>query len=689
MLDECIMALVASTSEWTKYYVFPPRLVGLGNGTFLALWIDAVDPPNWQIQGQILEASGTAVGEAFVLASITSGDLSDPIAVPLSDGRCAIAWHHNTDGRGTYELHTTIIGASGMPLGNITTLDGGFDPVITAFPDGSYAIGYRQMGDNHLAFFGRDGALSETLNAPSGQAQAIAALGNGILLSVVRTYSTVFGTTITAYLRSPEGQSAPILIATLDGSVREIEVVTLANGNAVVIWREDDALKARILTSQGEILGGEITLYQVTSGLLGQMTVEALPEGGFALAFLRSEDKTNVDLGGFSSTGDIIDFPSVVGRNARGSEPSIAVLKDGRYVLSWKGEYDAPVHFQTYDPRTKSVSILGDDANDRFTGSRFDDALGGRGGADRLLGEGGNDVLDGGSGSDLMFGGAGNDTYYVDSDGDRIVEMEGAGLDHVVTAVSQNLWDEVENLTASGIAGIALNGNNLSNTITGNAGWNALNGKAGNGVLDDGAGADLMTGGAGNDTFVVDDGGDRVLEDKGGGRDSVRTGISFTLASGSEVEELIATGAAGTALKGNALANTIIGNSGGNRLWGGGGHDVLKGNVGRDVFVFDVKANKSNFDRIADFNVKDDTIWLDNKVFTKLGRKGTETDPAKLSKDVFVVGSKAKDKNDYIVYDNKKGILYYDADGSGRGKVAEIAALSKKLAMTYKDFFVI
>jgi hypothetical protein len=34
-------------------------------------------------------------------------------------------------------------------------------------------------------------------------------------------------------------------------------------------------------------------------------------------------------------------------------------------------------------------------------------------------------------------------------------------------------------------------------------------------------------------------------------------------------------------------------------------------------------------------------------------------------------------------------VLYYDADGSGAGKALEIATLTKKLPMTYKDFFVI
>ena len=61
-----------------------------------------------------------------------------------------------------------------------------------------------------------------------------------------------------------------------------------------------------------------------------------------------------------------------------------------------------------------------------------------------------------------------------------------------------------------------------------------------------------------------------------------------------------------------------------------------------------------------------------------------------MNKDFFTIGSKAKDKYDYVIYDNKKGKLYYDADGSGtKYKQVEIATLSKNLKMTEKDFFVI
>lgn len=53
------------------------------------------------------------------------------------------------------------------------------------------------------------------------------------------------------------------------------------------------------------------------------------------------------------------------------------------------------------------------------------------------------------------------------------------------------------------------------------------------------------------------------------------------------------------------------------------------------------------------------------------------------------MGDKAKDANDYVVYDKKKGVLFYDADGSGAGAAVEIASLRIKASLTYKDFFVI
>ena len=69
--------------------------------------------------------------------------------------------------------------------------------------------------------------------------------------------------------------------------------------------------------------------------------------------------------------------------------------------------------------------------------------------------------------------------------------------------------------------------------------------------------------------------------------------------------------------------------------------------------------------------------------------KGRWRSPGKLNKAFFKIGAKAGDGNDYVLYDRTKGILWYDADGSGKGAAVQIATLSKKLKMSALDFFVI
>ncbi|MFL5130485.1 MAG: hypothetical protein ACJ8DD_10105 [Microvirga sp.] len=132
-----------------------------------------------------------------------------------------------------------------------------------------------------------------------------------------------------------------------------------------------------------------------------------------------------------------------------------------------------------------------------------------------------------------------------------------------------------------------LSGSAGNDVLTGDAFRNILNGNAGNDRLDGGSGADVMNGGAGDDTFVTD-GSDTIVEAAGDGIDTVVTGLSFSLAALTEVENLTAAdGCVGVMLTGNALANMLSGNAGANRLDGGAGADVMNGGSGDDTYVTD------------------------------------------------------------------------------------------------------
>jgi Ca2+-binding RTX toxin-like protein len=141
-------------------------------------------------------------------------------------------------------------------------------------------------------------------------------------------------------------------------------------------------------------------------------------------------------------------------------------------------------------------------------------------------------------------------------------------------------------------------------------------------------------------------------------------------------------------LVGTKRADRLMGGDGNDMLYGKAGKDVLSGGLGKDAFVFDTRPNKkTNLDKIADYSVADDTIWLENKVFTKLGKAAKAM---KLNKKFFAF-DKAKDGNDHIVYVKKTGALFYDQDGSGTAHAAvQIATLTKNLkGFSAAEFFVV
>jgi hypothetical protein len=141
---------------------------------------------------------------------------------------------------------------------------------------------------------------------------------------------------------------------------------------------------------------------------------------------------------------------------------------------------------------------------------------------------------------------------------------------------------------------------------------------------------------------------------------------------------------------GSARADTLIGTAGDDRLLGRKGKDILTGGAGQDTFVFDTAPNKkrTNLDKVTDFNVADDAIWLENRIFSKLGRSGSEGNPSKVKAKSFAF-DKARDGNDHLVYVKKTGVLYYDSNGSAAGGAVEIAKFSNKARLTKDDFFLI
>lgn len=209
----------------------------------------------------------------------------------------------------------------------------------------------------------------------------------------------------------------------------------------------------------------------------------------------------------------------------------------------------------------------------------------GNGGANILIGNSGANVINGAAGDDTMSGGAGDDEYYVASAGDLVIEQEGEGTDFVRASVSHTLSANIENMLLTGSGAINGYGNDLANTITGNAADNILSGAGGNDTLNGSAGADTMLGGSGNDIYFVDQGGDSVIELAAEGIDTVYSAISYSL--GANIEKLILNSVAAITATGNELNNELTGNSQANILDGGTGADIMYGGAGDDTYYVD------------------------------------------------------------------------------------------------------
>ncbi|WP_377041660.1 polysaccharide lyase family 7 protein [Microvirga arabica] len=135
-------------------------------------------------------------------------------------------------------------------------------------------------------------------------------------------------------------------------------------------------------------------------------------------------------------------------------------------------------------------------------------------------------------------------------------------------------------------------------------------------------------------------------------------------------------------LTGTSGNDRIDGKGGDDKIWAKNGSDVLIGGTGKDTFTFDTTPSSKNVDVILDFNVADDTIRLNDTAFTKLTW-------GKLSASSFVIGTKALDSNDRIIYNDKTGDLSYDADGSGSIAAIKFAEISNLAKLTAADFLVI
>jgi Ca2+-binding RTX toxin-like protein len=379
-------------------------------------------------------------------------------------------------------------------------------------------------------------------------------------------------------------------------------------------------------------------------GDTGIYRVDLSQSGLTSIGAISIYDDKAVSGGTGAASGFDLDFLKISSTFSDNAAAVAALLGDAVFDFSEGGVAYQPGFLQPWDPSEpasrNAPNLFGTIGANTYSPTLA--TLGSQDGNFISLGEGGwltallnQSVATNGGPKYLYFGddGAGNDGVEVQVSGER---------------------------AAPGVTGLSLIGTNGHDNIVLGRGINAHLG-AGNDTIDGLRGNDRIFSAGGDDKLLGSFGNDKLYGEAG--NDWLYGGLGI---------------------------DTVVGGSGNDKLYGGPGNDRLAGGIGKDAFVFNSPPHGTrSFDKILDYRVRDDSIWLENAVFKALGRGGNTDNPLKLQAKFFWKGSEAHDANDRIIYDPANGALYYDRDGTGAAAQVKFAQMSKNLAMTWKEFFVI
>ncbi len=616
-----------------------PAVTALATGGFALAWTEGTGnarTANFQIFG----AAGEFIGSKISIGSDNGATYTPDIA---SIGTTiTLTWVRDLNNGGNEDVRLSQFTTAGAPINtvqNVAATTALENNVAIAAGFGGYALTYTSDSDIFVRLHDGNGVFSAGNSVAVGPNTQItsttAVLPNGNVVVAwfdlttndyrMNLYSSSLSTTVVTNVQ--------VASATIDGGDYKPSITGLANGNFVVAWHDQSSRPSdtssyhigyQLFDAGGAKLGTERVANITSTSLQARGDVTALADGGFIITW---SDGRNGGSGAYDVYGARFDvdgnrvggeFSVATGPGSQ-ADPAMALLADGRVVVTWIDGSDGTVKYQIVDPRDGVVS--GTAANDillghpilgaQITGEDGNDQLFGGAGVDLLYGGAGNDTLDGGAGGDGMYGGRGDDTYSMDNATDQVFELSGEGTDTVVTGVQGiTLQDNVEIGRLIGSATV-MTGNaqdnqivavsNLASTLSGGDGADvlfgsvladSLDGGIGDDIFRGSGGADTFVGGAGNDQFVVQNVNTVIVENPGGGIDTAFVAVNdYVLSANIEIGRLSAPGAFrlfGSATSEDLVANSgeasVIDAGGGNDvLWGSGFADTLNGNLGDDV----------------------------------------------------------------------------------------------------------
>ena len=658
------------TKDWTRLYggVGDDRAEGLTTGADGAIYMAAHWNGNYVAR---FNTDGTKVWSTSLdgdyATSVTTGKNGNVYVSSIGWGKAVISCV-NADGTvlSTFELAGNaevvpldlkidvdgsiyLVGGTNSSQIDGQTVSGGWDAFVTKFnPDGTKAwtqlLGGTGEDNAQSVVLGTDGSLyvaGNTFSNLEGQ------INNGLADGFITRFDKS-GTKVWTRLVGKDYYDGAFSLATgknglvyLGGGVDEKAFVNLYTPDGSVVW--------------SKILGGGFGVNSLSSSADGSMYAAGLaywdmygqPQLGDGDAFVI---KLTAPYNTFAAENTKTVTTLAVTDALLGTAPkyTLSGADAALFKISSKGvltfatvkDYEQPVDNNQDGVYEVTVTLTNAKTGyrvvrDLTVGVEFV-PINGTAGADALKGTAGWDTLDGLVGDDKLTGGAGLDTFLISSGRDMVLDFN--ALTKGATG------SEVLKVSEGALVDATLK-----------AAWTATNDSFNYGT------ANLSTKGLAVDLTAIT---------HGQGWNVTNAGAATTI-TGSLFNDVL-TGGSGN--------DILLGGAGRDMLVGGKGADILTGGTGADTFRLsgDVKT-----DHITDFLSGTDRIELDNLVFKALLTEG------QLAANQFAQGTAATSATQRIVYDNTLGTVWYDLDGSGKGKAILIAVLDNHVQIAHTDFWVI
>jgi VCBS repeat-containing protein len=297
-------------NQETASYQFAPRVASLTGGGFAVTWTsDGQDGDGYGAYARLYDADGNAVGNEFQVSTVTSGYQVALDCLSLDGGGFAVLWGSDDFvNQAMYLQRYNAAGvADGAPLQLTTTLDGlyfAFVPV-TVLADGSFLV-----------------------------------------LSTATDAENPFNYDLFGSLVSADGSttSAPFPINS-SGYGHGPAVAVLADGSFVVVYASADemasnpAIYAQLYSADGTSVGDAFQVSPDNASWHEQASVQALPDGGFVVAWAESDGFMGGDIFArrFDATGAPLSDATQINTTEHVSQGMVelGLLADGRLVAAW------------------------------------------------------------------------------------------------------------------------------------------------------------------------------------------------------------------------------------------------------------------------------------------------------------------------------------------------------------------